>query len=74
MPPMVAAAACTACQEIKKGQWLGIFYSSANFDEGAFENPFTFDVLRETPIRTSASAAPEHTIASAPTWPDWKST
>ncbi|WP_433732162.1 cytochrome P450 [Nocardia sp. CA-129566] len=34
-------------QQIKKGQRLGIFYSSANFDEDAFENPFTFDVLRD---------------------------
>ncbi|MFI7669221.1 cytochrome P450 [Nocardia sp. NPDC049526] len=33
-------------QEIKKGQRLGLFYSSANFDEDGFENPFTFDVLR----------------------------
>ena len=32
--------------EIKKGQRLGLFYSSANFDEDGFENPFTFDVLR----------------------------
>ncbi|WP_063040728.1 cytochrome P450 [Nocardia pseudovaccinii] len=33
-------------QEIKKGQRLGLFYSSANFDEDGFEKPFTFDVLR----------------------------
>lgn len=34
-------------QQIKRGQRLGIFYSSANFDEDAFENPFTFDILRD---------------------------
>ncbi|MBF6074860.1 cytochrome P450 [Nocardia beijingensis] len=34
-------------QEIKKGQRLGLFYSSANFDEEAFADPFTFDVLRD---------------------------
>ncbi|WP_433525141.1 cytochrome P450 [Nocardia pseudovaccinii] len=34
-------------QQIKQGQRLGIFYSSANFDEDAFENPFTFDVMRD---------------------------
>ncbi|MFI7668337.1 cytochrome P450 [Nocardia sp. NPDC049526] len=34
-------------QQIEQGQRLGIFYSSANFDEDAFENPFTFDVLRD---------------------------
>ncbi|MFD0362703.1 cytochrome P450 [Nocardia sp. GCM10030253] len=33
-------------QEIKKGQRVGLFYSSANFDEEGFEDPFTFDVLR----------------------------
>ncbi len=33
-------------QEIEKGQRVGLFYSSANFDEDGFENPFTFDVLR----------------------------
>ncbi len=34
-------------QEIKQGQRLGLFYSSANFDEEAFADPFTFDVLRD---------------------------
>ncbi|MGY4100792.1 cytochrome P450 [Nocardia sp. R16R-3T] len=34
-------------QEITKGQRVGLFYSSANFDEDGFENPFTFDVLRD---------------------------
>ncbi|WP_039797965.1 cytochrome P450 [Nocardia araoensis] len=33
-------------QQIRQGQRLGLFYSSANFDEEGFENPFTFDVLR----------------------------
>lgn len=33
-------------QQIKKGQRVGLFYSSANFDDDAFTNPFTFDVLR----------------------------
>ncbi|GAA5073985.1 cytochrome P450 [Nocardia iowensis] len=33
-------------QQIKKGQRLGLFYSSANFDEDAFQDPFSFDVLR----------------------------
>ncbi|MGW5106063.1 cytochrome P450 [Nocardia sp. NPDC004123] len=31
---------------IKKGQRLGLFYASANFDEDAFIDPFGFDVLR----------------------------
>ncbi|MFQ6394429.1 cytochrome P450 [Nocardia sp. KC 131] len=34
-------------QLIKKGQRVGMFYSSANFDETAFDDPFTFDVLRD---------------------------
>ncbi|MFI6364082.1 cytochrome P450 [Nocardia sp. NPDC050630] len=33
-------------QQIKKGQRIGLFYSSANFDEDGFEDPFTFNVLR----------------------------
>jgi cholest-4-en-3-one 26-monooxygenase len=34
-------------QLIKKGQRVGMFYSSANFDEDAFDEPFTFDILRD---------------------------
>lgn len=33
-------------QEIRQGQRVGMFYSSANFDEDAFDEPFTFDILR----------------------------
>ncbi|WP_378742505.1 cytochrome P450 [Nocardia brasiliensis] len=32
---------------IRQGQRLGLFYGSANFDEDAFTDPFTFDVLRD---------------------------
>ena len=32
--------------EIKKGQRVGIFYSSANFDEEVFENAGQFDITR----------------------------
>jgi cholest-4-en-3-one 26-monooxygenase len=32
---------------IRKGQRAGLFYSSANFDEEVFENPFEFNVLRD---------------------------
>lgn len=31
---------------IRKGQRVGLFYSSANYDEDVFENPFRFDILR----------------------------
>jgi cholest-4-en-3-one 26-monooxygenase len=34
-------------QEIKKGQRLGLFYRSANFDEDVFENAAKFDVRRD---------------------------
>ncbi|WSJ02120.1 cytochrome P450 [Nocardia sp. NBC_01329] len=34
-------------REIEKGQRLGLFYSSANFDEAGFDEPFTFDILRD---------------------------
>ncbi len=32
---------------IKKGQRVVMSYRSANFDEDVFENPFTFDILRD---------------------------
>ncbi|OHV01212.1 cytochrome P450 [Mycobacterium talmoniae] len=31
---------------IKKDQRVGLFYSSANFDEDVFDKPFEFDILR----------------------------
>ncbi|MFR9751433.1 cytochrome P450 [Nocardia sp. 004] len=34
-------------QEIRKGQRVGLFYSSANFDEDVFTDPFTFDISRD---------------------------
>jgi cholest-4-en-3-one 26-monooxygenase len=34
-------------QEVKKGQRLGLFYRSANFDEDVFSEPAKFDVLRD---------------------------
>ncbi|WP_300402794.1 cytochrome P450 [Nocardioides sp.] len=34
-------------QLVKKGQRVGLFYSSANFDEDVFTDPFTFDITRE---------------------------
>ena len=33
-------------QRIKKGQRLGLFYRSANFDEDVFDSPERFDVIR----------------------------
>jgi cholest-4-en-3-one 26-monooxygenase len=32
---------------IKAGQRVGLFYSSANYDEEIFVDPFTFDILRD---------------------------
>ena len=32
--------------QVKKGQRVVMFYRSANFDEEAFEDPFTFNILR----------------------------
>ncbi|WP_448223727.1 cytochrome P450 [Gordonia iterans] len=34
-------------QQIKAGQRVGLFYGSANYDEDVFEDPFTFDILRD---------------------------
>ena len=36
-----------AGQAIKKGDRVGIFYASANFDEEVFEDPFSFNIGRE---------------------------
>ena len=33
-------------QLVKKGERVGLFYSSANFDEDVFTDPFTFDITR----------------------------
>lgn len=32
---------------VKKGQRVGLFYGSANFDAEVFENPYAFDILRD---------------------------
>ncbi|PND56359.1 steroid C27-monooxygenase [Mycobacterium sp. ENV421] len=32
---------------IRKGQRAGLFYSSANYDEEVFDNPFQFNILRD---------------------------
>ncbi|MGH3636978.1 MAG: cytochrome P450, partial [Mycobacterium sp.] len=32
---------------IRKGQRVGLFYSSANYDEDVFDRPFEFDILRD---------------------------
>lgn len=32
---------------IRAGQRVGLFYSSANYDEDVFEQPFRFDILRD---------------------------
>jgi cytochrome P450 len=34
-------------QKIKKGDNLGLFYASANFDEEVFDDPFKFDITRK---------------------------
>lgn len=33
--------------QIRKGQRVGMFYASANFDEEMFEDPFTFNIERD---------------------------
>jgi cholest-4-en-3-one 26-monooxygenase len=34
-------------QQIKQGQRVGLFYSSANFDEEVFDEPNRFDIMRD---------------------------
>lgn len=31
---------------VKKGQRVGLFYGSANFDDDVFDDPYTFDITR----------------------------
>ncbi|WP_372729935.1 cytochrome P450 [Nocardioides sp.] len=33
-------------QLVKKGERVGLFYASANFDDEVFDDPFTFDITR----------------------------
>jgi len=60
-------------QAIAAGQRVGIFYSSANFDETVFDNPNS-STSPATPIRTLASAGSGAHYCLAPTWPAWRST
>ena len=32
---------------VREGQRVGLFYSSANYDEAVFDQPFTFNILRD---------------------------
>jgi cholest-4-en-3-one 26-monooxygenase len=34
-------------QQIKAGDRVGMYYASANYDEDVFEDPFTFNILRD---------------------------
>ena len=34
-------------QEVKKGQRVGLFYASGNHDESVFQDPGSFDIMRE---------------------------
>jgi len=36
-----------SCHTFKKGERAALFYASANFDEEVFEDPFTFNILRD---------------------------
>jgi cholest-4-en-3-one 26-monooxygenase len=33
--------------KVKAGQRAGLFYGSANYDEDVFDDPMTFDILRD---------------------------
>ena len=33
--------------QVRKGQRVGLFYASANYDEDVFEDPYTFDITRD---------------------------
>lgn len=51
--------------EIKKGQRVVMFYGSANFDEEHFEDPFTFNILRENnPHITFGGQGPHYCLGA----------
>jgi cholest-4-en-3-one 26-monooxygenase len=51
--------------EIKKGQRLVMFYGSANFDEEHFEDPFTFNIMRENnPHITFGGQGPHYCLGA----------
>jgi cholest-4-en-3-one 26-monooxygenase len=33
--------------EVERGQRVGLFYASANFDDSVFDDPFRFDITRD---------------------------
>jgi cytochrome P450 len=52
---------------IKAGDWLVLWYSSANFDEAAFDQPLKFDVARPVkPDHTAFGAFGPHHCLGAP--------
>ncbi|WP_405488035.1 cytochrome P450 [Nocardia sp. NBC_00511] len=52
-------------QKILEGQRVGLFYSSANFDDEVFENPFDFDVLRDPNPHVGFGGAGTHFCVGA---------
>ena len=54
---------------VKKGQRVGLFYGSANYDADVFDRPLHLRHHAGRRTRTSRSAATARTTASAPTWP-----
>ena len=34
-------------EQVTKGERVGMFYASANFDEDVFKDPFRFDIIRD---------------------------
>ncbi|MFW0788548.1 cytochrome P450 [Gordonia sp. CPCC 205333] len=51
--------------EIVTGQRVGLFYSSANFDEEVFDEPFNFDVLRDPNPHLSFGGSGAHFCVGA---------
>lgn len=50
---------------IKKGQRVVMMYRSANFDEEVFENPFTFDIMRDPNPHVGFGGNGEHHCVGA---------
>ncbi|NMO04769.1 cytochrome P450 [Gordonia sp. TBRC 11910] len=50
---------------IESGDRVGLFYSSANFDEDVFNDPFTFDILRDPNPHLSFGGSGAHFCVGA---------
>ena len=70
----VAADTVLGETELHEGDKVIMFYNSANRDEDVFDDPFTFDVRRDTQPPHRLRGGGTALLPRAPTWPARRST